>query len=124
MHYGDGAYQDTERESQALLGVERPLVEPLRPDDDDGVLLPAQTAAQPRAFPVPYEAGGVPAVLAGRREVRAGGRGLRVDGRGCYPLVEHPYDTADVLDLEVGPGVTWHLTCFTPGIAPPGAGGP
>jgi hypothetical protein len=122
MHYGEGAYQETEREIQALLGVERPPVEPVRPEDAEGVLLPAQTADQPGAYAGPYEAGGVWLVLEGGGEVRAGGRVIRVEGPGCYPLVEHAHHTAGVLDLEVGPGVTCHLTSFTPGIAAPGAG--
>src|SRR3954470_24000118 len=32
MHYGEGAYAETEREIQALLGVEREPVEPVRPE--------------------------------------------------------------------------------------------
>jgi hypothetical protein len=108
MHYGEGAYQETEREIQELLGVERPLLEPLRPEDAEGVLLPAQTADQPGAYAGPYEAGGAWAV----------------DGPGCYALVEHPHHTAGMLDLAVGPGVTCHATLFTPGVAAPRAGGP
>src|SRR3712207_1565103 len=50
MHYGEGAYLETEREIQSLLGVERPLLEPLRPEDAPGILLPAQTADQPGAY--------------------------------------------------------------------------
>jgi len=50
LHYGEGAYQETEREIQALLGVERPLLEPLRPEDAEGILLPAQTEDHPGAY--------------------------------------------------------------------------
>ncbi|HWT22494.1 MAG TPA: DipZ protein [Solirubrobacteraceae bacterium] len=124
MHYGEGAYQETEREIQELLAIERPLVEPLRPEDTEGVLLPAQTADQPGAYSGPYEAGGVWAVLEGRGEARVGGRTLAVDGPGCYPLVEHPHHTVGVLDFTAGPGVTCHATCFTPGVAAPGGSGP
>ena len=116
MHYGEGAYAETEREIQALLGVERELVPPLRPEDEDGVLLPAQTADQPGAYSGPYEAAGVWAVLDGRGEVRADGRAIAVDGPGAYPLVDHGRHTRAVLELEVGPGVTCHATCFTPGL--------
>ena len=38
---------------------------PVRPEDEDGVLLPAQTADQPGAYSGPYEAGAVWAVLEG-----------------------------------------------------------
>jgi thiol-disulfide isomerase/thioredoxin len=44
MHYGEGAYDETEREIQELLGIERELVEPIRPEDAPGVLLEPQTA--------------------------------------------------------------------------------
>jgi hypothetical protein len=119
LHYGEGAYQETEREIQALLGVMRPLLEPLRPEDAPGVLLPAQSEDKPGAYAGPYEAGGVWAVLEGSGEARANGRTLRVDRPGCVPLVEHPHHTAGVLDFTVGPGVICHATCFTPGVAPP-----
>jgi thiol-disulfide isomerase/thioredoxin len=116
MHYGEGAYDETEREIQALLGVERELVPPVRPEDAPGVLLPAQTADQPGAYSGPYEAGGVWAVLDGRGEVAADGRTIAVDGPGAYPLVEHPRHTRGLLELEIGAGVTCHATCFTPGL--------
>ena len=117
MHYGEGAYLETERELQALLGVERPLVEPLRPEDAEDVLLPAQTEDQPGAYSGPYEAGGVWAVLDGDGEVVANGRTFTVSAPGAYPLVEHPRRTAGVLELAVGAGVACHATCFTPGVA-------
>ena len=68
LHYGEGAYQETEREIQALLGVERPLLEPLRPEDAEGILLPAQTEDQPGAYSGPYEAGGVVRGARGERD--------------------------------------------------------
>ena len=117
MHYGEGAYEETEREIQALLGVEREPVAPLRPEDRPGVLLPAQTVDQPGAYSGPYEAGGVWAVLEGPGEVRANGRAVAVTDPGAYPLLEHPHHTVGVLELEVGAGVTCHATCFTPGVA-------
>src|SRR4051812_41288499 len=43
MHYGEGAYGETEREIQALLGIERPLLAPLRPEDAEDALMPPQT---------------------------------------------------------------------------------
>ncbi len=117
MHYGEGAYDETEREIQELLGVERELVPPLRPEDAPGVLLPAQTEDQPGAYSGPYEAGGVWAVLEGSGEVRVDGRAIAVDGPGAYPLLEHPRHTRGLLELEIGDGVTCHATCFTPGVA-------
>ena len=116
MHYGEGAYRETELEIQELLGVEREPLEPLRPEDEPGVLLPAQTADQPGPYCGPYEAGAVWAVLDGRGVVRANGTEIAVDGCGAYPLIEHPHHTQGVLELAVGPGVECLQTCFTPGI--------
>ena len=119
LHYGEGGYAETEREIQELLGVQRDLVEPVRPEDAPGVLLPAQTEDQPGAYSGPYEAGGAWAVLDGQGEVRANGRTIAVAEPGAYLLVEHPHHSAGVLELTIGDGVTCHATCFTPGIAPP-----
>lgn len=114
---GEGGYAETERAIQELFGIERELVAPVRPEDADGVMLPAQTADQPGAYSGPYEAGGVWAVLSGTGMVRANGRELSVDHPGAYELVAHERHTAGELDLEVGDGVTCHAVCFTPGVA-------
>jgi hypothetical protein len=131
LHYGEGAYAETEREIQALLGVERDVVAPVRPEDEPGLLLPAQTEDQPGAYSGPYEAGGVWAVVDGVGELTVNGRAVPVSEPGCVQLLEHPHHTAGVLALEPGPGVECYATCFTPGVeaprdpAPPagGAGG-
>jgi thiol-disulfide isomerase/thioredoxin len=115
-HYGEGAYEETERAIQGLLGLEREPVVPVRPEDAPGVLLPAQTADQPGAYSGPYEAGGAWGVLEGRGVVRVNGREVTVDGPGCYALVEHPRHTVGQLDLELGEGVTCHATSFTPAL--------
>ena len=117
MHYGEGAYDETEREIQALLGVERELVPPVRPEDVPGVLLPAQTADQPGAYSGPYEAGGVWGVFDGRGEVTVNGEGFAIEGCGCHPLIEHGVHTRGELELVVGPGVECLQTCFTPGVS-------
>ncbi len=82
MHYGEGAYRETEREIQALLGVERDPLAPVRPEDAEDVLLPAQTTDQPGAYTGPYAAGGAWAVLEGAGEVRVGGPGGKRRGPG------------------------------------------
>jgi hypothetical protein len=115
-HYGEGAYSETEREIQALLDVEREPLSPVRPEDEPGLLLPAPTPDQPGAYSGPYEAGGVWAVLEGRGEVGVNGRAVAVDGCGCFSLVEHAQHTEAVLELEAGPGVICHATCFTAGV--------
>jgi thiol-disulfide isomerase/thioredoxin len=117
VHYGEGAYADTEAAIQELLGIERPPVAPLRPEDEPGALLPPQTVDQPGPYCGPYEAGGVWAVLDGEGEIVANGRTIEVRHPGCYPLIQHARHTAGVLELAVGDGVTCHAVCFTPGVA-------
>jgi hypothetical protein len=121
-HLGEGGYEDTERAIQELLGVERDLVAPVRPEDDPQAQIAAQTPEQPGAYSGPYEAGGVWAVLEGDGELRVNGTAVRVDHPGAYELLSHPHHTEGVLDLEAGDGVTCHATCFTPGLAPTAAG--
>jgi hypothetical protein len=117
LHYGEGAYEETEREIQALLGVEREPVAPLRPEDRPGALLAPQTPDQPGAYRGPYAAGGAWAVVDGAGELSVNGRTLAVREPGCIPLAEHPRHTEGTLDLRPGPGVTVIATCFTPGLA-------
>jgi hypothetical protein len=116
FHYGEGAYAETERAIQELLGVEREPMEPLRPEDHPDALLARQTEDQPGAYSGPYAAGGAWAVLEGAGAVRVNGRDRRVEHSGCHPLVEHDRHTQAVLELETGPGVICHAVCFTPGV--------
>jgi hypothetical protein len=116
MHYGEGAYTETELEIQALLGVSREPVAPVRPEDAEDALIAAQTEDQPGAYSGPYEAGGVWLVVEGEGVVRANGRELVVTEPGCFAVLEHPRHTAGVLELEVPDSVTVHATCFTPGV--------
>jgi hypothetical protein len=121
-HYGEGAYAETELAIQELVGVEREPMAPLRPEDAPDARLSRQSADQPGAYCGPYEAGGVWAVLDGAGTVRVNGgagegeRDLDVQHPGAYALIEHERHTAAVLELEVGPGVRCHATCFTPGV--------
>ncbi len=116
-HYGEGAYDETERAIQDLLGVGGELLAPVRPEDVPGALLSPQTEDQPGVYSGPYEAGAVWAVLDGQGTIRVNGREVVVDHPGAYRLVEHPSHRRDVLDLVVGPGVTCHATCFSPGVS-------
>jgi hypothetical protein len=116
-HVGEGGYAETERAIQRLLGVERDVVAPLRPEDDPEALIVVPTPEQPGAYSGPYEAGGVWAVLSGHGTVRANGHEVAVDRPGAYPLIEHDEHTTGVLDLDVGDGVECHAVSFTPGVA-------
>jgi thiol-disulfide isomerase/thioredoxin len=122
-HFGEGGYEDSERAIQELLGVERPLLEPMRPEDASDALLAPSTPEQGGAYSGPYEAGGVWAVLNGAGHVRARdgatgiGTELEIAAPGAYPLFEHPRHTVSSLELELGDGVSCAATCFTPGLA-------
>jgi AhpC/TSA family len=117
LHYGEGAYAETELEIQELLGVEREPLAPVRPEDEPDALLAAQTEDQPGAYSGPYEAGAAWAVLGGSGEIRVNDEARRIEHAGCHLLVEHPEHTAAVLELEIGSGVECYATCFTPGRA-------
>jgi hypothetical protein len=117
LHYGEGAYEETEREIQALLGIEREPLAPLRPEDAPGALLSPQTPDQPGPYSGPYAAGGAWAVVDGAGELTVNGRAIAVREPGCVPLVEHSRHTAGTLDVHAGRGVTVYATCFTPGLA-------
>jgi len=124
MHYGEGAYDETEAEICELLGEDGcEPVQPLRPEDAAGALLAPQTADQVGPWSGPYEAGGVWAVLertapAGKPVpvVRANGREIAVEHSGAFALVEHERHTAGVLELAIDDGVVCHAVQFTPGV--------
>jgi hypothetical protein len=116
-HYGEGGYDETERAIQELLGVERPTLVPLRPEDTPGAVLAPQSEDVEGPYSGPYEAGGVWAVFDGSGTVIANGRDLTVDHPGCYELLSHPRSTAGELELNVGDGVRCYAVCFTPGLA-------
>jgi thiol-disulfide isomerase/thioredoxin len=116
-HYGEGAYEETERAIQTLLGLEQPPLAPLRPEDAPGAVLTPQSEDVAGPYSGPYEAGGVWAVLDGNGSVIANGRRIAVGGPGAYELVAHPHSTAGTLALELGEGVRCYAVCFTPGLA-------
>jgi len=116
-HYGEGGYAETERAIQELLGVDRPLLPPFRPEEAPDAALVPQTDDVEGAYSGPYTAGGVWAVLDGHGAVRANGRAVAVDHPGAYELIAHEYSADGDLALEIGDGVHCHAVCFTPGLA-------
>lgn len=116
-HYGEGAYEESERELQRLSGLDGPTLEPLRPEDAPGAMLKPQSEDVEGPYSGPYEAGGVWAVLEGEGTVTANGRLVRVDGPGCYELIVHERSTRGRLELSCSEGVSCHAVCFVPGIA-------
>jgi hypothetical protein len=120
-HFGEGAYAETEHAIQALLGIERDVLAPLRPEDDPAAVIVVPTEDRPGAYSGPYEAGEVWAVLGGSGTLVVDGRPVEIPHPGAHRLVEHERSTAAVLELEVGPGLECLATCFAPGLAPEGA---
>jgi hypothetical protein len=116
VHYGEGAYAETEREIGELLGVEIDPVAPLRPEEAEGVLLEAQTADQMGAYCGPFEAAGVHLVCTGAGDVLVNGASLAVDGCGCYTALEFDRHTAGDLEIVAADGVEVLQTCFTAGL--------
>ncbi|MGA2925221.1 MAG: redoxin domain-containing protein [Solirubrobacteraceae bacterium] len=116
-HYGEGAYEETERAIQELLALALPTLAPLRPEDPPDAILTPQSDDVLGPYSGPYEAGGVWAVLDGHGTVTAGGQTFAVNHPGCYKLVSHARSTAGSLELSVGEGVRCHAVCFTPGLA-------
>jgi thiol-disulfide isomerase/thioredoxin len=116
-HFGEGAYHETERAIQELLGVEREPVPYVHPEDDPGARIAVPTADVEGPYSGPYEAGAVWAVLEGRGAVVVNGEPRDVAYDGAHVLVDHGRHEHGVLDLELGEGVTCHAVCFTPGLA-------
>ena len=117
-HYGEGAYDETELAIQELLGVERPTLAPVRPEDAPGAA--ADAAERRRARPLQRPLRGRRGVGGARRRGnghRQRPRQLAVDHPGAYELIAHDRSTAGTLELEVGDGVRCHAVCFTPGLA-------
>jgi thiol-disulfide isomerase/thioredoxin len=117
FHYGEGAYADTERAIQELLGVEREIVEPLRPEDAPDAQLAPQSEDREGAYSGPYAAGGVWGVCDGAGAITVNGGSVEIPGPGAYALIEHDRHTEAEVDLVPGDGVTCLATCFTPGVA-------
>jgi hypothetical protein len=124
MHYGEGAYDETQVEICELLQIAPEPLAPLRPEDAPGAQVGRPTPEQPGAWSGPYAAGAAWAVLEpagdGPHEVRANGRTIAVPHPGCFLLVEHERHSVGVLELEVGENVTCHAVQFTAGLLEPG----
>jgi hypothetical protein len=116
-HYGEGAYDETERAIQALLGLEDELlIPPKRPEDAPGARLALQSDDVAGPYSGPYEGGAVWAVLDGVGEVWANGGSVAVTHPGCYELIAHERHTRGHLDLRIAAGVRCYGVCFTPGL--------
>lgn len=107
-HYGIGAYRETEREIQGLLGIERPI----EVRDPPGDLVPPSADRLEPPWSGSYAAGAVWAVLEGEGEITVNGERRRIAYTGAHPLIEHPRHTQGELDLELAAGVRCYAVCF------------
>lgn len=117
FHLGEGAYAETERAIQELLGVSREPVVPVRPEDAEDAVLVVPTPEVAGAHSGPYEAGEVWGVLSGTGELLVDAEPYAVDRPGAHLLRRHERSVAGELTLEPGPGVEVHATVFSPGLA-------
>jgi len=115
-HYGEGGYEETELAIQEVLGVEAPVIAPLRPEEAPDARLEPQTDDVEGPYSGPYTAGGVWAVFGGSGSVEVNGRTIEVDHPGAYELIAHDRSTTGELSLAVGAGVTCYAVSFTPGL--------
>ncbi len=117
LHYGEGAYDDTEAAIQELLGIAGdPFVAPIHPEDDPEALVAVPTVEQEGAYSGPYDAGGVWVVASGRGTLEVNGAPYVVTYDGAHELIAHDGHTSGELSLAVGDGVTVWATVFTPGV--------
>jgi hypothetical protein len=119
-HYGEGAYAETERAIQQLLGVDQELVTPVRPEDAPDAVLVPQSDDISGPYSGPYEAGGVWGVFKGSGTATVNGAELGIPYPGAYELIAHEHHTAGALDLQVSDELCVLAVCFTPGLAGPG----
>jgi hypothetical protein len=120
MHYGEGAYDETQEEICELLEIDAEPLTAERPEDVPGAAVGRPTAEQSGAWSGAYEAGVVWAVLepapgASAATVQVNGRAISVPYAGCYRLIEHERHTAGVLEFAAGDDVTCHAVQFTAG---------
>jgi hypothetical protein len=118
IHYGEGAYAETERAIQELLKLDETWSSRSGPRTSRRRCWSCPTPEQEGAYSGPYEAGAVWAVLEGDGAIRVNGEQYDVAYTGAHQLVEHGVSTEGVVELEIGAGVTCHATVFTPGLAP------
>jgi hypothetical protein len=141
FHFGEGAYEDTERAVQHELAKTNSLesppdpMPPIRPSDAPGALvavpsaevLPGGGLSEPWTrdpgedpLELDYEAGGaaVSADGAGALAVSIDGedRAIAIDGPGLYELADHGEHGAHRLRLEPDPGVRIWSVSFAPGV--------
>jgi len=117
LHYGEGAYADTEEAIRELLELPGgDVIAPLRPEDDPQATIAAPTPEQEGAFCGDYVGGGVWVVASGRGTLAVNGSAYEVTYDGAHQLIDHGEHTEAALVLEPGDGVTVHATVFTPGV--------
>jgi hypothetical protein len=129
IHYGEGEYADTELAIGECLGIETDPMEPLRPEDAPGALMPPQTAD----IVLPPDRGRLELVRDwsdGEDWIEAADAGAAASfsftGGGAHAVLSGAevepglYESDGVVEAE-SPGLRLHGVQFTPG--PPGHSG-
>ena len=117
-HYGEGGYEETELAIQELLGIERPTLEPLRPEDAPGRTARAAERRRRRTVQRPVRGGRrVGSARRQRHRVRQWARADRRSSRLLRARSRTTRSTAGELELTIGDGVRCYAVCFTPGLA-------
>ena len=117
-HYGEGAYDETERAIQELLGVGGEL---LAPRCAPRTRRARRSRPRPRISPAPTAGPTRPAACGrcSRATARSTSTGARSPSTTPAPTCSSstPTHREDVLELRIGAGVTCHATCFSPGLS-------
>jgi hypothetical protein len=127
IHYGEGEYEDTERAIGECLGIEIGPMEPLRPEDAPGALMPPQTAD----IVLPVDRGRLELVRDwsdGEDWIEAADPGAAASfsftGGGAYAVLSGAevepglYESDGVVEAE-SPGLRLHGVQFTPALPKP-----
>jgi len=115
VHVGEGAYVETEKLVQSLLGVEQPALEPFRVTDSDDVEFVIPSEDREGNGSGTYAAGSVWISAAGSGLVKVNGKDFEIAGPIAFEAIAHDAHTEGTLEIETGDGVTLLATCFAPG---------
>jgi thiol-disulfide isomerase/thioredoxin len=118
-HYGEGAYDDTERAIQELLGIDRDVLPPFKPEENPDAMIVVQTDDQIGPYAGPYSAGAVWGVFNGSGTATVNALvDVPIPAPGAYELLVHTQHTQGEIAIETSDELELLAVCFTPGLAP------
>lgn len=117
-HYGEGAYDETEVAIQELLGIERELVKPVKPEEDPEAMIVVQSDDRLGPYAGPYAGGAVWGVFDGAGTATVNGLAeVAIPAPGAYELLVHEYHTEGEIKVDTSGDLELLAVCFTPGLA-------